>query len=659
MNQDVGTHKGLEMVTRAYRRVLEAAFILLPIAIALYLHQYQSPPLILHDHLFHEVAIAVSIVLSLFAAWVAFRCYERSGDPSLRFIALAFLGFAVVYAPHGVLTRMADHNLWLFILFGPASRVVMAAFLLTALLRHGQPPEPVGMRRAANRWLPWVAVMILVNVAVVPLAYSPLAGLYATRLVIEGTAILLCLGGAVIIGRRRLGSRAKALILVALLAFAQSSVAFLITGAWTHLWWLAHAIFAGGFFLLSYGLVRAYESTGSFSTVYSEDEMIARLAASEAATQAFRKAEARLRTLFDTSPVGICVTRPDGHILFCNHRQSQMLGLAATEGADERAFYADPAIRDRAAAAALASGEPVSAEVECVRADGPSLWTATTWTVTDHDCETRLVVWSADITQSRLAAEALAQAKEAAELANRAKTEFLAAMSHELRTPLNAVNGFAEAILAEILGPIGHDRYKEYCKHILDSGRHLTALINDVLDVAKIEVGREELDEEPVDVTRLIEATLIMVGDRARTGGLTISSDLPVGLPEISVDARRIKQVLINIVGNAVKFTPRGGAIVVRARQCADGGIDIAVTDTGIGISLADQPKALSSFGQVDSCLARRHDGMGLGLPLSRRLMETHGGSLELDSAPGRGTTVTLHFPATRLIALPAAAAQS
>jgi len=645
----------LARVAAIYRGSLEVAFVLLPLGLVAYLHFFQTPALALHDHLVHEIAIAISIVLSLFAAWVAFRCYQANGEPSLRYIALAFLGFALVYAPHGVLTRESAHNLWLFILFGPASRVVMAAFLLEALMRHGEAAEAPSHRNDPVIWLPWAVAVLLVDLAVVALAHTKLAGDPVTRWVMEGLAIMLCLGGVLTIRRRRLRSGLMWAYQVALMAFAISSVGFLLTTAWTHLWWLSHAIFAGGFFVLSHGLARAYLTTRSFYAVYSEQEMLARVAAAEAAAEVSRTAEARLKELFDTSPVGILVADPDGRVLFCNQHQAALLGLqpAAAIGQDERAFYLEPGIRDHQAARALSSGRPASAELECRGSDGLTLWCMVTWTPITFSGRPALVAWSVDVSAARAATLA-------AEEANRAKTEFLAAMSHELRTPLNAINGFAETMQAEILGPLGNDRYKEYCGHIVESGHHLTALINDVLDIAKVESGRVSLRDETVSVERLVSAALTMVGDRAREGEVGLAAQVEPDLPQLRADELRLKQVLLNVLGNAVKFTPAGGRVSVCAWIEAGGGVALAVTDTGIGIAAQDRDKALAPFGQVDTRLERRYQGLGLGLPLSRNLMELHGGSLELESAPGQGTRVVLRFPAERsLIQPPCAAAGS
>ncbi len=254
-----------------------------------------------------------------------------------------------------------------------------------------------------------------------------------------------------------------------------------------------------------------------------------------------------------------------------------------------------------------------------------------------------------DITARKQAEDALDAAREAAEIANRAKSEFLAAMSHELRTPLNAVIGFSEIMAEQLLGPLGVAQYATYAADINQSGRHLLQLINDILDVARIEAGKVTLHEEDMDVATALAAGLAMVHDRAERDALHLASDTPADLPLLWADPRRIKQVLVNLLGNAVKFTPAGGTITVAARLLEGGDLEVSVADTGIGIAAEDVAKVMAPFGQADSGLARRYGGSGLGLPLSRKFMELHGGRLSLESLLGRGTTIRLTFPKARL----------
>ena len=240
----------------------------------------------------------------------------------------------------------------------------------------------------------------------------------------------------------------------------------------------------------------------------------------------------------------------------------------------------------------------------------------------------------------------LGRGKDEAERANRAKSEFLALMSHELRTSLNAVIGFSEIITDQTFGPFGNPKYRDYAKDIHDAGEHLLDLINDILDLSKVEAGMEELHDEPHDVAEIVAAVSAMVKGRANAGEVDLRIEVPGGLPKLRADARRLKQVLVNLLSNAIKFTKPVGRVVLKVGLADSGGYVFEVTDTGIGIAPEDIEKALSVFGQIDIELNRQLDGTGLGLPLTKAVVELHGGSLGLKSTPGRGTTATVALDA-------------
>ena len=234
-----------------------------------------------------------------------------------------------------------------------------------------------------------------------------------------------------------------------------------------------------------------------------------------------------------------------------------------------------------------------------------------------------------------------------AEGANKAKSEFLANMSHELRTPLNAINGFSEIMQGEMFGPLGDKRYKEYAHDILSSGQHLLALINDILDMSKIEAGKMNLRFEPLALEEVIEDAVRLVRNRAEASGLTINIDLPP-LPEIEADYRALKQVALNLLSNALKFTPHGGQVIVSAEMRGPGAGDrvrISVRDTGIGISAEDLKRLAQPFEQIESQHSKTQQGTGLGLALTKSLVEMHEGVLEMESRPGEGTTVSFTLP--------------
>ena len=245
--------------------------------------------------------------------------------------------------------------------------------------------------------------------------------------------------------------------------------------------------------------------------------------------------------------------------------------------------------------------------------------------------------------------ESLMTARQQAQTADRMKSEFLANMSHELRTPLNAIIGFSEIIKDDMCGAVGAVKYRDYAGDIHESGRHLLGLINDILDLSKVESGVAELQEEVVGIRELVGSVTTMVNGRAGEAGVELEFDPPNDVPALRADERKLKQILVNLLTNAVKFTPAGGKVTLRTWSSAESGYVFQIIDTGIGIALEDIPKALAPFQQIDGALNRQYEGTGLGLPLTKALVEIHGGSLDLQSEVGVGTTVTVRFPAERI----------
>jgi signal transduction histidine kinase len=249
----------------------------------------------------------------------------------------------------------------------------------------------------------------------------------------------------------------------------------------------------------------------------------------------------------------------------------------------------------------------------------------------------------------------LTRARDDAKAADKAKSAFLATMSHELRTPLNAIIGFSEMIQTELLGPIGNAYYKGYATNIFNSGTHLLGIINDILDISKLDSDVVDLRDDLVDLAGTIGECVRLLDPQAVQANVRLSQAIAPDLPMLRADQKRLRQILFNLISNAIKFTPEGGHVRASATRRREG-LVIAVADTGIGMTAEQIPKALERFGQIDSTLARKYEGTGLGLPLTKRLVELHGGVLTIDSKPSVGTTVSATFPEIRIVARPHAA---
>jgi signal transduction histidine kinase len=382
-------------------------------------------------------------------------------------------------------------------------------------------------------------------------------------------------------------------------------------------------------------------------------------------------------TLFELVPDAVLVVC-DGRIVHGNRRAKVLLDVAHREaGGTANEIDPPPAFADIRVHGALAGDEPRAiGEVTLSGPDGSRVsveghvvgvrWLgrpAALFTLRDvtrllgveQDLQARIT--ELELTKKLLEkstrkyaelADQLQKAKEAADTANRTKSEFLANMSHELRTPLNAIMGFSEVIKDEMFGHVSVPQYAEYARDIHNSGAHLLEIINDILDLSKVEAGRFELVEEDVDLAEVVAAVHQLVRGRAEAKGIVLADWLADGLPRLHADRRTLKQMLLNLLSNGIKFTPSGGSVRIDGTVAGNGGIRLAVSDTGIGIAPQHFGKVLEPFGQVDSPLAREHQGTGLGLPLVKAMVELHGGRLDLDSAEGKGTTVALCFPPHR-----------
>ncbi len=383
-----------------------------------------------------------------------------------------------------------------------------------------------------------------------------------------------------------------------------------------------------------------------------------------------QSAESRLRDAIESTSEAFVLWDRNGRLVMCNKNfrsyfqlDAEVLKAGVGREQVERAArlairqeYPAPGGRRGVREAELSDGRWVQIS-ERPTAEGGLVVTAADITVLKTQEEARRIKEEElrraviNLEQSQEQLSELARKYEAekirAEGASQAKSEFLANMSHELRTPLNAINGFSEIMAGEMYGPLGDSRYRDYCRDILSSGQHLLALINDILDMSKIEAGKLTLRFEPVCLEEIAEDALRLVRNRAEAAGLNLILDF-VDLPDVEADHRAVKQVLLNLLSNAIKFTPRGGRVTVRGERRDDPlgeRVRISVQDTGIGISPQDLERLARPFEQVESQHSKTTQGTGLGLALTKSLVEMHGGLLDLKSAPGQGTVASFALP--------------
>ena len=369
------------------------------------------------------------------------------------------------------------------------------------------------------------------------------------------------------------------------------------------------------------------------------------------AERALRISEENFRNLVENSEIGISIGR-NAEFLFVNDSFARTFGYDSREDILKLGHYRyliAPHEQERVLgfSRARVEGKPVPNvyEFEGVMRDGSAVWIQRTARLVNWNGEQVTLGTVADVTQRHKAEERLRAALNSAESANRAKSEFLAKMSHELRTPLNAIIGFSEVLGRETFGPLGHPRYNSYVEDIAVSGRHLLEMINDILDMSKIESGGYEINPVESDLNALIAETVQVVGGQIEQQKLELSQSIDPNIPALYADRRAVRQILLNLLSNAIKFTPLHGSIRIAARLNEQGGITLSVADSGIGIEEDDLDDVLQPFNQGSNAHQTVQPGTGLGLPIVKSLVEMHGGRLTIESKRGAGTVVTVEFP--------------
>ncbi|MDO9413876.1 MAG: response regulator [Pseudolabrys sp.] len=368
----------------------------------------------------------------------------------------------------------------------------------------------------------------------------------------------------------------------------------------------------------------------------------------DARREALRRSAEQMRNLLDSSPVAVAIVGTGGELLYTNRRHDELYGVSAAEmPKNARELYVDPTERDRLLEIFHREGQLLDAETHFLRPDGKTFWSLLSWKKTEYDGKPVLIAWINDITARKHAEAAIVEARRVAEEANRTKSDFLANMSHELRTPLNAIIGYSE-LLSEDASDRGDSASVDDLQKIRGAGVHLLGIINDILDLSKIEAGRMDIYLEQLFLPRLIEDVRIIVEPLIAKNGNRLTIDCPADIGPLRTDLTKLKQSLINLLSNASKFTKQG-QVTLSLRRLVDGDepdrIAFAVTDTGIGMTPAQVDNLFKAFTQADSSTTRHFGGTGLGLAITRHFCTMLGGTVGAESTPGKGSTFTMILP--------------
>ncbi|WP_269618062.1 ATP-binding protein [Zhongshania sp. BJYM1] len=658
------TQKASDLARRlsaAYAILIVIALSLIPIFATAYLYIYQDSHLFFHSHSDHEIAIVIAIVQSSFIAIIAWLCFQYSGEQFSRWLALGFFAFTLIYACHGIFTRISSINIWQFVLYGPVSRLAMMSCFFAGLLTYGKPSldEESGQRR--GRWFVWVSILLLINVAVFVLASTPWAP--DAQKIFEIIALLIAVVCIVIVWRRKLDSPLMTIFSVSLLFFAQSSIAFLLSSPWNHLWWFAHIIFATGFILLSYGVIRAFLTTQSFALVFSQDDLMGQVQAEkDRAEKALVDLQLAYNELGSTndllqsvlesaSEFSIIATDIHGVITIFNKGAEQMLGYKSEEVVGLRKpviLHSSDEIERRSKELSEEFGRVISGFRVFVAKSEIDGHETREWTYIHKDGHQLLVslvimtIRSAkgEITGYLGIAENITERKRLANL----KAEFISTVSHELRTPLTSIIGSLDIIQSGVLGPVS-DSISQIITVAYTNSQRLKLLIDDLLDLEKISAGKLNFEFEYQQLMPIVAQAI----ENMRPYGISRRIDLILH-PAVEsnllvrVDTIRFQQILANLISNAVKFSPVDEVVDIFVKKRNDG-VRIEVSDHGSGIPWSFRANIFQRFSQADGSDSRQQGGSGLGLAITSQLVEHMGGSIGFESEPGHGALFWVELP--------------
>jgi len=599
---------------------------------------------------FHLLSELFAIVISFIMFTLAWTTYDFSKNFFLIFIACGYFWIGALDLTHTMVYKGMnlfvedDGNLstqfWVSTRYFEALLLVSAPFF--AQREIGKYPLIFGFGCVA------VTLFALVLSGNFPTSYIDGVGLTPFKVYSEYAIIAILALSLITLYRygRYISTHNKSLIALSIVLTMSGELAFTFyVGVYERANFAGHIFKIFSYWMIFQAIVATNLRKPYFDLKASHDRIVA--------TQSELT---KLSKAVEQSSATVIITDTSGNIEYVNLKFVETAGYTAEEviGRNPRFLKSGHTSSEEYTQLweTVTAGHEWQGEFHNKKKNGELYWEAASISPVKNEdgTITNFLAIKEDITKRKAYENALRSAKEDAEYANYTKTQFLANMSHELRTPLNGIIGFSEMMTQEILGPLPAT-YSDYAADIHLSGQHLLALITDILDTSKLEVGEIDLKETKNNLSILAATVVHLLQQKAEDKSISVTIEIPDDLALLYADATRLKQILLNLLSNAIKFTPANGRVTVDAHLNSDGAMVLRVADTGRGISADDIPKVLEPFKQVESIMTRSHEGSGLGLPLSKRLVELHGGSLEIESQLGSGTTVSVRFPPERTIA--------
>jgi signal transduction histidine kinase len=616
---------------QVYQRLVVVGGLLLPAAGIGFLIITTDAVRRLPQHGFHEFAITIAVLLSAFVALVAYESYRRDGSEFVRFVALAYLGFTIVYTPHGALTRVADHNMVQFVIFGPVSRLIMSSYLFAGLFHLGGQRQPVSSNGAVlgrnPRWWPHIACFILIAVG---LYFATATGSIRTihvKLIESCALIVSCLA----IWRMALLPFRSPLMRFHMLAqflFAQASLAFILSLPWNALWWFAHAISAAGFITLGYAVTRIYLGTRSLATVYDEI-MLHHI----------------LDRIVEYSPVGILVVDEQLRHIHCNRTMGTMLGCEGAETETAAALFSRLGLDSAGLIDTTRDSSIFAKSFELEIAGVKRFYEARIAKLNGVGASRGYISILIDTSEAHQAAQVIHKLNASLEhevaertAINKELESFSYSVSHDLRSPLRAMEGFSR-LLEEDYGPKLDDDGRRYLRTVRENSRKMGKLIDDLLAFSRL--GREPIQGHDVDMLRMVTDVLKDLGIENLSNHVKVKvGDMPAAFG----DTTPLQQVWVNLLSNAIKFSAKNPQPMVEVHGYRNGMENIyCVKDNGVGFEMKYYDKLFGMFQRLHR--GDEFEGTGVGLAIVQRIVSRHGGRVWAESAEGKGASFFFSLP--------------